>query len=600
MTCGFGERQKNQTFAADLHVPIPVLLLFTHLIVYSMTYLLKKEMTVLFAALFLAFSIVAQTHPDGIVSMQLGRWDRAIQIYAQLTQKDPTDQVAWLMLGSAHAAKGEMDKAKAAYESAANARPDGALALVANARIQMLQGRKDEAEATLKKVDKMARKDVTARRMVGESFLYPIGDTKPNLVRAEEELKKAVEISAKDFATQMALGYSFLERGIGGQAAVHYEIASTIEPKSPLPVFMLAKVYYYAKLNDKYLANLDKAISMQPNYSDALRAKAEFLYFDKQWQKALEAAKALVNNAAEVTVDDEVLLANLLYITKDCPACSALVEKILKKDPSRNYLRRLQAYCDYDNGRYPEGLQILEEFFQMVKPDKVLPSDYEYLAKLQIKMGRDTLKAIRNYEKAIQMDPSLWPMYNDIGKLYYSKKDYCNAAKAYQTYLDSLESAQERVNTAYQVGVCYYFCTSDPEHYQKAEKAFSVITELAPDAPVGWIWRAKSASKLEPDLEANPQDSTLVEKYGVAQPFFARYLEVAASDPVKNKKDLITSYEYLVFYYFLKKQDEAAKEHIAKLLALDPENPTALEIQKILQGETSPGGGKTPKKGGGK
>lgn len=600
MTCGFGERQKNQTFAADLHVPIPILLLFTHLTVHSMTYLLKKEVALLFTALFLTFSALAQTHPEGIVSMQLGRWDKAIQTYTQLTQKDPADQVAWLMLGSAYAAKGEMDKAKMAYETAVNVKPDAALGLIATARIQMLQGRKDEAEATLKKVDKLARKDVTARRMVGETFLYPMGEVKPNFARAEEELKKAAEISAKDFATQMALGYSFLERGTGGQAAVHYEIASTIEPKSPLPVFMLAKVYYYAKLNDKYLANLDKAISMQPNYSDALRAKAEFLYFDKQWQKALEAAKALVNNAAEVTIDDEVLLANLLYINKDCPACSALVEKILKKDPSRNYLRRLQAYCDYDNGRFQEGLQILEEFFQMVKPDKVLPSDYEYLGKLQIKMGRDTLEAIRNYEKAIEMDPSLWPMYNDIGKLYYGKKDYCNAAKAYQAYLDSLESAQERVNTAYQIGVCHYFCTSDPEHYQKAEKAFAIITELAPDAPVGWFWRAKSASKLEPDLQADPQDSTLIEKYGVAQPFFARYVELAASDPVKNKRDLVTSYEYLVFYYFLKKQDEVAKEHIAKLLALEPENPTALEIQKILQGETSPGGGKTPKKGGGK
>ncbi|MCS7035307.1 MAG: tetratricopeptide repeat protein [Saprospiraceae bacterium] len=564
-----------------------------------MTYLLKKEGGALFAAFFLSFAALAQTHQDGIVSMQLSRWDKAIQIYTQLTQKDPADQIAWLTLGSAYAAKGEMDKAKSAYESAVNIKPDGVYALIANARIQMLQGRKEEAEATLKKVDKLARKDVAARRMVGESFLYPIGNTKPDFARAEEELKKAAEISAKDFATQMALGYSFLERGSGGQAAVHYEIASTLEPKNPLPVFMLAKVYYYAKLNDKYLANLDKAISLQPNYSDALRAKAEFLYFEKQWQKALEAAKSLVNNAAEVTIDDETLLANLLYINKDCPACSALVEKILKKDPSRNYLRRLQAYCDYDNGRYPEGLQILEEFFQMVKPDKILPSDYEYLGKLQIKMKRDTLEAIRNYEKAIEMDPSLWPMRADIAKLYYSKKDYCNAAEAYQAYLDSLESAQDRVNTAFQVGVCYYYCTADPEHYQKAEKAFSIITELAPDAPVGWIWRAKSASKLEPDLAANPQDSTLIEKYGVAQPFFARYVEVAASEPEKNKKDLITSYEYLVFYYFLKKQDELAKEHVAKLLALQPDNPTALEIQKILQGETSPGG-KTPKKGGGK
>lgn len=565
-----------------------------------MNYLLKKEMVVLCTALLLTCVMSAQTHSDGIVAMQMGRWERAIQLYTQLTQKDPTDQVAWLNLGSAYAAKGEMDKAKDAYEAAYKAKPDGAYALIANARILLLEDRKDEAEVVLRKVDKLARKDVAARRTVGETYLYPIGTRKPDFVRAEEELKKALEISSKDFATHMALGYSFLERGNGGQAAVHYEIASSIEPQNPLPLYMLAKVYYYAKLHDKYLANLDKAIALRPDYTDALRAKAEFLYFEKEWQKALEAAKNLVNKAAEVTIEDEMLLANLLYINKDCAACSALVEKILKKDPSKNYLRRLQAYCDYDNGRYEEGLQILEEFFQMVQPDKVLASDYEYLAKLQIKMKRDTQQAIRNYERAIEMDPSLWPLRSDIAKLYYSKKDYCSAAISYQAYLDSLESAQERVNTAYQLGICHYYCIADPEHYQKAEKAFAIITELAPDAPIGWIWRAKSASKLEPDLEANPQDSTLVEQYGIARPYFERYVELASADPVKNKKDLVTSYEYLLFYYFLKKQDSVAKEYLAKLLELEPENPTALEIQKILEGGTSSPAGKTPKKGGGK
>ncbi len=562
-----------------------------------MTYLLRKSVA-FFCVLFLALSAIAQTHSDGIAAMQMNRWDRAIQVYTQLTQKDPKDVIAWLSLGSAYAAKGDVNKAKEAFEAAYNAKPDGAYALVANARILLLQGRKDEAETVLKKVDKYAKKDVAARRIVGETFLYPIGDIKPNYARAEEELKKAVEISSKDFATQMALGYSFLERGTGGPAAVHYEIASTIEPNNPVPVYMLAKVYYYAKLNDRYLANLDKAISLKPNYSDALRAKAEFLYFEKQWPKALEAAKALVNKAAEVTIEDEMLLANLLYINKDCIACSALVEKILKKDPSRNYLRRLQAYCDYDNERYEEGLKILEEFFKMVTPEKILASDYEYLAKLQIKMGRDTLEAIRNYEKAIEMDTSRWMLYSDVAKLYYSKKNYCGAARSYEKYFAQLEGAQERVNTAYQVGICYYYCPDDPEHYQKAEQYFAVITELAPDATIGWIWRAKSASKLEPDLAANPEDSTLVEQYGVAQPFFAEYVKLASEEPAKNKKDLITAYEYLSFFYFIKKQDATAKEYITKLLELAPENPTGLEILKILQGETT--GGTPPKKGGGK
>jgi tetratricopeptide (TPR) repeat protein len=374
----------------------------------------------------------------------------------------------------------------------------------------------------------------------------------------------------------------------GGLAAQHYEYAANLEPQNPLPLFMLAKVYRTAKLGDKFLNYVDKAIALKPNYSEALRAKAEFLYFDKKWEAATEAAKALVGNAAEVTIEDEMLLANLLYISKDCVGCSALVEKILKKDPSRNYLRRLQAYCDYDNGKFPEGLRILEDFFKQVAPEKVLPSDYEYLAKLQIKSGRDTAAAISNYRKTIELDSSKWPLHEDIAQLFYKSRDYCNAAVAYQAYIDSLTQTQEIVNATYFLGISHYYCTQDSLRFEKAEKAFAKLTELAPDAGLGWAWRAKAMSKLEPDIANNPDDSLMLAEFGKALPYFLKFVEIGEKDPVKNKKDLITSYEYLASYYFLKKDDLNAKIYLDKLFAIDPENPTRKEIQKFFDGETPP------------
>ena len=70
-------------------------------------------------------------------------------------------------------------------------------------------------------------------------------------------------------------------------------------------------------------------------------------------------------------------LANCYYLTKDCVNCSELVEKILKKDPTKNYLRRLQDYCDFENGQYIRGLKTLDDYFKIVPADKILPSDYE-------------------------------------------------------------------------------------------------------------------------------------------------------------------------------------------------------------------------------
>ncbi len=551
-----------------------------------MTHFLRKTLPLLLVALVGAYSGFAQNHSDGLAAMQLENWDKAIATYSSLTKQDPTDQVAWLTLGSAYLAKGNKDKAKETFDAAFSAKSEGALAMIASGRVLLLQGKTAEADEIFKKAKKYGKKDIVTKRLIGESFLYNAPGVKPNFTRTEEELKEAMELSAKDFPTLMSLAYCYKEIPNGGLAAQNYEYAANIEPKNPLPLFMLAKVYRAAKLSDKFLNYVDRAIAVKPDYSEALRAKAEFLYFDKKWEKATEAAKELVNKAAEVTIEDEMLLANLLYITKDCVGCSALVEKILKKDGSKNYLRRLQAYCDYDNGNYQEGLNILEDFFKQVAPEKILPSDYEYLAKLQIKSGRDTIEAINNYRKTIVLDSSKWTLYEDIAQMYYKSKNYCDAAIAYQAYVDSLTDKQALVNAYYFLGLSHYYCSSDTMRFEKAEKAFAKITELVPDAGLGWAWRAKAMSKLEPDIASNPGDTTMLNAFGRAKPYFDKFVEIGEVDPVKNKKDLVISYEYLTSYYFLKKDDVNAKIFLDKLFGLDPENPTGKEILKFLQGET--------------
>ena len=556
-----------------------------------MTTFLRK-IFVLLLAVIIASAGRTQTHADGLAAMQLENWDKAIKIYSSLTAKDPTDQPAWLTLGSAYLSNGQKDKAKEMFDAAFNAKSEGPYAMIASGRILLLQSKQAEADAIFTKAEKYGKKEVAVKRLIGESFLYAEKGVKPNFARAEEGLKKAMDLSSKDFPTLMALAYCYKEMPNGGLAAQHYEYAVNLEPKNPLPVFMLAKVYKAAKLNDKFLTYVDKTIAIDPKYTAALRAKAEFLYFERQWEKATQAAKDLVNNGAEIVIEDEMLLANLLYITKDCNGCSELVDKILKKDGSKNYLRRLKVYCDYDNGRYKEGLDLMKEFINQVAPDKILASDYEYYGRLQIKNGRDTMEALKNFDKAIQMDSSKWSLHGDMADLLYQRKDYCGAALEYRKNLDSIQ--EPNAMQFYRLGLCHYFCTDDTLRYDKAEKAFAKVTEMAPDAGIGWSWRAKAMSKLEPDIVNHPE---LLEEFGKAKFFFEKFVEIGERDPEKNKRDLITSYEYLASYFFLKKDDVNAKLYLDKLSAIDPENATGKDILKFLEGETpappaNKGGGK--------
>lgn len=531
----------------------------------------------------------AQTHADAFAAMQTENWDKAIEIYTALAKANPTDQTALLTLGNVWLSKGDKDKAKANFEAAFNAKPEGPLAFIANGRVLLLQNNMAEADKQFAKAAKSGKKDVAALRQIGESYLYTTPGVKPNFTRAEELLKAAVDAGSKDVTAIMTLGYCYKEMPNGGLAAQQYELAESLDQKNPLIKFMLAKVYKAAKLPDRFVTYCDKAIAVAPNYTLALRAKAEYFYYARKWEQATQSYKDLVAKGAEVTVEDEMQLANCLFISKDYKGCSELVEKIIKKDGSKNYLRRLLGYCYYETSEYQKGLEIMNDYFTKVTPDKELATDYLYWGRMKVKTKGDTLAAIENMKKGIKKDSSQWVVYKEIGELYYAKKQNCDASASYLMYLDSVPKPDP--TEIYKLGLAQYYCREDSMRYVKAEQTFLKLAELVPKATLGWQWAAKSAVKQDPDVEKNPE---LVAQFGRAKSYFDKYIEVASADKEKNKKGLIEAYEYITYYHYNKADVEQVKTNAMKLLELDPANPTGTELMKAAESGNIVPGAPTP------
>lgn len=558
-----------------------------------MTNFLKKALFLI--AILFAQNAFGQSPAAGNEAMQLEDWDKAIDIFTALTKSNPADQSAFLSLGNAYLAKGDKDKAMVNFKAAFDAKPDGPMALVANGRVLLLQNNLVEAEKQFGKAKKIAKKDMTAWRQIGESYFFYIepGAKKPNLSKAVELLNEATDVNAKDFALQMSLGGAYKEMSSGGPAAQHYEFAETLEPQNPLPKYMLAKVYRIAKVPEKPLTFYDKAIQVAPNYSPALRGKAEYYFFVLgKYDEAAKAYKTLIDKGSDVRIEDEMQLANCYYLTKDCKATSELVEKILQKDPSKNYLRRLQAYCDFENGNYSRGLKTLDEYFKIVTPEKILVSDYEYHAKLLLATKGDTSMAVKDFMKVAQMDSSKWTVYEDIDKIEWSRKNYCGALNAFKHYLDSVPTP--KATDYYNLGMRHYFCKEDPAHFQNAEMAFAKVTEINPAAAIGWLWAAKSAEKLDPSPDSIAVHPELANDYGKARNYYEKYVEVAGVDKDKNKKDLLKAYYYLAYVYFVKQDAEKFTAITDKWQALETDPAqlqTITEMRTAFTKETSGQGG---------
>jgi tetratricopeptide (TPR) repeat protein len=537
----------------------------------------------LLLALAYAHAAFAQTHNDGTNAFMLEDWDKAINVYSAITKSNPADQSAWLSLGSALQMKGDQAKARDAYKSAFDAKNEGAYAFISNARLKMLDNDPTAYNEQFTKAAKAAKKDVNALRLIGESFVFyiPSGSKKPDMNTAIERLKAAVELNAKDYRTLMSMANANKLDGNGGEAARYFEFAEQMEKNNPMPPMMLSKIYRIGNLNDRALQYIDKSIACDQKFTPAYRFKADMLYNRRLWDKALDAYQELLANAAEPRIEDEMQIANCLYHTKKYKECSDLVESIIKKDGSKLYLRRLLAYCYYETGDFAKGSEVLTDYFQKVDPDKITANDYKYRGQLAVKAKGDTLAAIEDYKKAIQLDSFEWGLYKEISALCYIRRDYMCSATNYQYYVDSI--AAPGATDLYNLGL-RQFLTRDSLTKIKADMNLAKALEKNPKIPLAWLYRARMANEKDvtpTEIAANPE---LAKQYGKAIEFYEKYAELADADRTKNKRDLAKyAYPYMAYYYLVNLSKEKFDATTAKWLEVTAEDPATQTNIKEMQ-----------------
>jgi tetratricopeptide (TPR) repeat protein len=545
-----------------------------------MTNLLKKILSFAFAVLCVQV-VASQTHTDAFQAMQLEQWNEAIEIYSGLIKANPADQTALLMMGNAYLAKGNKDKAKMAFDDAFKARPESALAFIANGRTLMLQNNMAEADEQFDKAAKSGKKDVNTLRQIAESFLYaPIG-TKPNFTRSEELLKEALRRNKKDITTIMTLGYCYKEMPNGGLAAQQYELAASLDSQNLFIKFMVAKVYKSANLLDRYMQILNKILDADPTNILALREKAYHLYNTRKREEVRKALEALVSQTNAHNIKDVELLVNTYFHLKKYQECHEFFGKIIARHPSNSHFKRILVYCECETKQYTpvKCCEVLKSCLEETPIKESLSIDEFYMGRCKGPLKIEALYIIERLKEKIAKDTTRrsWPLHQEIADLYYGLKDNCNAAKHYGIYLDSIP--KPTATDLYKYGVAQYFCKDDTMRYINAEKTFKKIIELVPKETLGWLWAAKSATKQDPDIEIHPE---LLPQFGKAEKYYLPYIEIAAADPDKNRKELKDAHLYLGYLYWKRGDNTKAKEYLRKTLEYEPANPVVPEMIKNI------------------
>ena len=549
---------------------------------------MKKLALLIMGVALIATGLQAQvvTSPlaEGVKLLNYEKNKSALDFFKSALDKNPSDPETTFWYGQALLAQNYngvptpeyIQKAKALYQQALQAKGNDAWLLVGMAHIQYLEG----ADAALIKNNlelAITASNIEKGRNKGKhnpDIISAIGRIYAELPMnidhhyAIEKLKEVV--STYDELTinpnlYLNLGINYLKLGgeNGGEASSAFSKAIERDAKNAYAYYRIGKIYQTQSNKEVFEDNFNKAIAIDPTIAPVYVS----LY---TYYASIDTAKARKNLDLFLQYADkdpafEYLYADYLFQVGQYEASLAKAKSLETTIGIANYPRIavLLAY-NYDRkGDSVAAKGYIEQFISNNPIDKITPTDYDLAVKVISKFPGTQASVASILEKAIAADPSNKKNAQKLYKLGYEMYEkanmYSDASKWYASY-----SAVRNVKDE-----TYYYKTASIAINAKdgvtAAAAAKEYIAAFPDKSNGYLYNVKAARLLD---TANSL-GILFEAINTQNAYLVK-------DTEKNKQALINNYYTLIGYYNETKAYDNAVLMCDKVLELVPNDPTTL------------------------
>ncbi|MDJ1481395.1 tetratricopeptide repeat protein [Cytophagaceae bacterium YF14B1] len=516
----------------------------------------------------------AQTINEGLNYLDLDKFASAGNVFKTLVKNKPTGENNFY-LGYYYIQVGELDSAKAQFEKGVAADPKNGLSYVGLGSLLLKQGKKAEAKAQFdqaKAITKSKNADVFYR--IGEAYVSYEGNTDP--VEAVTNAEQALKLNKNLADAYVVIGDAALQKLDGTTAANNYDKAIGLNPKLLKTHVRLGNLFVRSKNLNAAREKYNEAIAADANYAPAYRELADLYYLARQYDKALENMEKYIS-LADKSPANQFRYAGFLILVEKYQQSLDILATLKNQYSNSAVYNRLMGYASYETNQCPQGLEYLNKYFTLVKPEGILGSDYEYLGKLEICNGGDTTKALENIVKGAKIDTNRVAGLRDVAQKFFDGKAYVKSAEAIQQYIAS-PGKKVNANDYYLSGLANYYAND----FVKADSAFSTMITLleGPKQIIGYQWRAKTRAKEDADGTQ-----------GIAESDYQKFFELvdAEADKTKYKREVSNGYFYLAILNLKKYKDLAkAHEYANKMLALDPADKRAKNVLTFTQKDLDP------------
>lgn len=575
-------------------------------IVWPLLVLLNTKImrTYLIITLFLVGVSAAsgQTLQEIVGKTENERFDLAANDLRLLISRNPAKGEYYYYYAENSYKRGETDSANFFYKKGIEMNATYPLNYVGLGKCFLLQSKTDSAKAQFYKANTLSGgKSAELLRKTAEAWLATDSRDPDEAIRLSNN---AIKMEPKNPENYILLGDAQLEKNPadGSTPIKSYNMATTLNPKNVKGILRVGKLYQRGRNYQLALDKYREALAIDSTFAPAFREIAELYHLAGQpaksienWQKYLK-----LNNSPYA----RYRYMSAFYANKQYAEAVKEYESLKKSGFSNLYFERLAGYSYYEMGdkidkeAFTKGLQALDNFFQAAGPNfKYLGMDFKYKGFHLLKLGKDSLAKLE-FEKAITLDSTLKDdVFGELAAAYMKAKNYGEAAKAFEQKLLADPSKFES-GDYYSMGRAYFYSginlnkevtalrniqikKKKPEQtpeimakenearelFIKADSSFSKTTQKSPTWPIGYFWRARANSYLDPS-------NTL----WLAKPHYEKMLNVIVKPEEKTgtyKSNVLEAYEYLGAYYVTTGDKTKADETWNLVKELDPNNEKA-------------------------
>lgn len=484
-------------------------------------------------------------------------------------------------LGETYRLSGKPDSAAIYYELGLQQEKPNALCMVGKAGLLMSTDPTQAAEL-IKKANSVKEYKKNPALNVALAKVYA---SNKQFDKAFEILNAAKVIDKNYLNIYLTEGDIFYNQNKTGEAASKFESALSFDATCKTAYFKLARIYYLGKMYPQSLEFIEKLKAVDANFPPVLKLSGDIFYEQGKYAKAIEAYSAYLQSD-EAVLADHSRYAYALFFNKEYQKSIEELNRIMPLEPNNIVFKRLMAYNLYETGEFKTGLNKMNDFFASSSPSEVIVSDYKYFARLLQKNNQDSL-AIVNFHKAIENSQTPLEFNKEISQSFEKMKNYKSAA----IYLEKHFKSNKNLVPADLLmwgRDCYFAAgaidsatiaqdsTKADERlalYLKADSIFGDFAIRYPDHYMGYFWRARVNAILDPNTES-----------GLAKPHYEKVAEILEkTNNVERKKEMIESYQYLGYYYYLKEDMPNSLIYFNKIITIDPNNTVAQEAIKGIE-----------------